>query len=363
MPEPRSYSIYRLARSNVSKRAIGKAAQRLWHTPAAAGLARAACPNVRAPVFCSSRAPVCSLQRSSPTRKTDRARRILSQPRDPSAVCSAATASPRPANAARPLIASAVCAPLAKENWCNSKAPRMTGSKVAVLISALSACRMMPAAKSSPPNSSLLKRPRAISSCSKPYSADSAFPWPSTVIAAASLSATMTTRRERRIGLITPAPTIRTRTRSTRHHLHCGPESTSQGSYRTPVGRPAGSPRQRNPLGRCLRSRLGQSRAAPFRFQLQPPLCSRPAGDRQSLAPSSGKSRTYLLLYTGTHRQQRQRGAMGRPAAADPAPSAPLQLRWRESSDLRSPQWPCLALLRRYTPETRSALKNRNVQL
>ena len=32
MPEPRSYSIYRLGTSNVSKPAIGKAAQRLWHT-------------------------------------------------------------------------------------------------------------------------------------------------------------------------------------------------------------------------------------------------------------------------------------------------------------------------------------------
>ena len=48
MPERRSCSIWRLGRSSVSKLAIGKAAQPLWHTSAAAAPAHAVCQNPRA---------------------------------------------------------------------------------------------------------------------------------------------------------------------------------------------------------------------------------------------------------------------------------------------------------------------------
>ena len=77
---------------------------------------------VRQPHPASGPHPLCRLQRSSPLRKACRARGLLAQPRNPAPPAAPAKASARPANAALPLIASAVCAPLAKANWCNSTA-------------------------------------------------------------------------------------------------------------------------------------------------------------------------------------------------------------------------------------------------
>src|SRR5713226_9191986 len=81
------------------------------------------------------------------------------------AACCAKKALARPANAALPLIASAVCAPLAKANSCNSMAALTTGSKVTARASPLWACRTMLPEKFSRPSSSPQKPPQAISAC------------------------------------------------------------------------------------------------------------------------------------------------------------------------------------------------------
>src|SRR5262249_14933132 len=79
-----------------------------------------------------------------------------------------------------------------------------------------------------------------------------------------------------------------------------------------------GAPAHRPPRGRRARPPGAQSCPAPFPPQQQPPLRSLPAPGSQSLAPGSGTSRADLLLHASTRRQQRQRGAMGRTAPADP---------------------------------------------
>ena len=59
-----------------------------------------------------------------------------------------------------------------------------------------------------------------------------------------------------------------------------------------------------------------------------------PRETEQSLAPRSRGSRPHLLLRPRTHRQQRQRRAMGRPSLPDPAPAQALQLRRSKSPAL-----------------------------
>ena len=102
----------------------------------------------------------------------------------------------------------------------------------------------------------------------------------------------------------TPAHSIRTRSRTTRHHLHRRAEPTGQRPHRAPLGRAAGSSHQRTALGGLLRSRLSQPRAAPLRDRLQPPFRSPSPRRRESLAPGSEKSRADLLPHPRSRRQQ-----------------------------------------------------------
>ena len=65
------------------KRVSGKAAQRLWRTPAADGPAPAVCQPVRQAVASPGPHHLRRLQRSSPLRKTLRGRGLLAEPRNP----------------------------------------------------------------------------------------------------------------------------------------------------------------------------------------------------------------------------------------------------------------------------------------
>src|ERR1700675_817629 len=93
--------------------------------------------------------------------------------------------------------------------------------------------------------------------------------------------------------------------------------------------------------GRPSRRRLPQAVR-----ERTPPLCPAASPKPPRMAPSSGKSRTHLLLRARTHRQQRQRRAMGGPPLPDPPAGTPFQLRRSQSADLPSSRWARLALLR-----------------
>src|SRR5712691_9154905 len=125
--------------------------------------------------------------------------------------------------------------------------------------------------------------------------------------------------------------------------LHCCQQPASQRPRRTSLGCAARSPHQRTAPRPSSGSRLRQRRAAPIRHRLQPPL--RPTALRKPtrMAPGSGKSRAYLLLRARTHRQQRQRRAVGGPPLPDPPTRTPLQLRGSQSADLPSSRWARLA--------------------
>ena len=69
------------------------------------------------------------------------------------------------------------------------------------------------------------------------------------------------------------------------------------------------------------------------------------------LAAGSGKPRTHLLLRARTHRQQRQRRAVGRPPLPDPSTSAPLQFRRCQGAHLPGSRWAS----RRSTTATRAS--------
>ena len=69
---------------NDSNAGYGKAVRRLWHTPAAGDPATAACLIACGSASCSWPAPPIRLQRPSPLRKTGRERRPLARARDPS---------------------------------------------------------------------------------------------------------------------------------------------------------------------------------------------------------------------------------------------------------------------------------------
>ncbi len=90
MPERRSCSTLRLDRSNASKPVIGKAAQPLGHTPAAAGPATAACPSACGSASCSWPVPpMLKLQRPSPLRKIGREGTSFARAKKPFAACCA----------------------------------------------------------------------------------------------------------------------------------------------------------------------------------------------------------------------------------------------------------------------------------
>ncbi len=89
-----------------------------------------------------------------------------------------------------------------------------------------------------------------------------------------------------------------------------------------------------------------------FIGRLQPPLRSHSARGRQSLAARSRRSPTHLCVPPRTHRQQRQRRAMGRPPLPDPAAEPALQLCGSQSPALPNSRWPGFALLRRYPSGT-----------
>ena len=156
-------SAYQTAQEALAARQSSGSGARQPRTPQPPPPARAGAPARRSP----GPHHLHRLQRSSPPRKTLRGRRLLSEPRNPAPSACARPVSVRPANAALPLIASAVCARPAKANWSNSTARLTTGSKAAARASPLWACRTMLPAKSSPPSSSPRKPPTAISPCCK----------------------------------------------------------------------------------------------------------------------------------------------------------------------------------------------------
>ena len=171
------------------KARLRQAARRLWHTPAAVGPVIVACPSACGITSCNWPAPVMPASMTITFAKNWSSKKASRSAVKPSAACCAAKVSALPANVALPLIASAVCASLAKANWCNSTARLTTGSKAAARVSPLWACRTTLPAKSSSLSSFLRKPPKATFACSKACSDASACPRPSTEIAAASSSA------------------------------------------------------------------------------------------------------------------------------------------------------------------------------
>ena len=124
-----------------------------------------------------------------------------------------------------------------------------------------------------------------------------------------------------------PAHSVRSRSGTTRRHLH----------RRAKLRRPKAAS---NVSGACCKIASPANFAWPtlaistsanlvlrrFLADYNRRFARAPREAAKGLAPGSGKSRSHLLLHSPTHRQQRQRRAMGRPAAANsirsPAASA-----------------------------------------
>ncbi len=183
-----SLSIRQVKRLKRRFREQGEAAGR---TPTAGDPALAVCPPGNASRSCGWPAPPMPVSTTTISAKNFARSRASPSAAKPCAVCCGRPASVLHANAVLPLIANAVCDPLAKANWCNSTVPLTTGWKAAARVSPRSACRTTPQENSWPLSSFLPNPHMAISPCCASCSAATARRSPSMAITAASSCATM----------------------------------------------------------------------------------------------------------------------------------------------------------------------------
>jgi len=132
----------------------------------------------------------------------------------------------------------------------------------------------------------------------------------------------------------------------------------SQRPHRTPLGCSSGSLVQRTPPCPCLSDLDSANRVLrSFPHRLQPALRRALRATPHSLASRAPRSGPHLFVPARTHRQQRQRRAVGGPPLADPAPSTALQLRRSQGPALSNSRRAGLALLRRDPPRTHYRLR------
>ena len=131
-----------------SKRAIGKAWRRLWHTPAAAGSATAAYRSACETASSIWPAPPMPVSTTTTSVKNWSRRKASPSAARPSTVCCARPGSARPANAALRRIASAASRALARATCWSLTAASTAGSKIAAHNSSCSASWTTPLAGS-----------------------------------------------------------------------------------------------------------------------------------------------------------------------------------------------------------------------